>query len=130
MGSVHLSLFGVVATCALLACGAPDARYPQERRLELLAEYPPGTKLADVRAHEGHEPDVAAVRAEAGWTGPSRVAANAVASERRTGKPVGRVERYSGADPGGSSFLSLCHRWFFYDETDRVVDVAWEYMSD
>jgi hypothetical protein len=84
-----------------------------------------------VRARQGTEPDLAVTRENAGWLRGRASAAtqHAIASERRTGKQVARVERYSGPDPGGSSF-SLCHSWFFFDAADVLVDVEWEYMSD
>jgi len=123
----------LVAACALSSACASSAEYARQRRDDLLAVYPPGeTTRTEVRARWGVEPDLVEARGAAGWLpGRSAVAAErARASERRTGKPVARVERYSGPDPGGSSFLSLCHGWFFYDAADKVVDVEWEYMSD
>jgi hypothetical protein len=131
-----LSAMALLAACALAAAcsfGAQNAQYARERREGMLAAYPPGqTTRADVRARLGVEPDLVVVRTEAGWLRgpPSAATQHALASERRTGKTVARVERYSGPDPGGTSSLSLYHGWFFYDAADEVVDVEWEYMSD
>jgi hypothetical protein len=128
-----LALLAACALSSACASSAQDAQYALRRRDEMLAVYPPGkTTRTDVRARWSVEPDVVAIREDAGWLRghPSAAARHAVASERRTGKPVARVERYSGPDPTGSSFISLCHGWFFYDDADQVIDVEWEYMSD
>jgi hypothetical protein len=47
-------------------------------------------------------------------------------SERRTGKSPYRVERYLAPD----GWLSLCRCWFYYDESDRLLDADWVYVKD
>jgi len=131
--TVALSAALLFAGCALWVGCASDAQIVQERREGMLAEYPPEkTTRANVRARWGSQPDMVATRPDSGWASarPPVVAKRAVVSEQRTGKLVARVERYSGPDFGGSSIVSLCHGWFYYDGADRVVDVEWEYMSD
>lgn len=123
-----LVLAGVVAA----GCGSA-ASYARAHRDALLVAYPPGeTNRTEVRARWGTAPDLWEVRPAAGWAAAHTPAlgARAVESERRTGKAVARVERYSGPDPGASNFIGLCHGWFFYDDADRLLDVDWEYMSD
>ena len=121
----------LVASALVLAC-ASSAQYAEERRAGMLAEYPPGTTTrADVDARWSSKPELTETRGDSGWAGrPSAAARHALASERRTGRPIARVERHSGPDPGGSSIVSLRHGWFYYDAADRIVDVEWEYMSD
>lgn len=127
-------VLGAGLLAGLVVAGCPSAAsYAHARRESLLVAYPPGeTTRGEVRARWGSSPDLWEVRPDAGWEHARvpAVAARALESERRTGKAVARVERYSGPDPGASSFLALCHGWFFYDAADHVVDVDWEYMSD
>jgi hypothetical protein len=121
-----------LAAIAAVSCGSA-ASYARAHRDALLVAYPPGeTTRGEVRARWGSAPDLWEARPPAGWSAARApaVGTRALESERRTGKAVALVERYSGPDPGASSFLALCHGWFFYDDADRLIDVDWQYMSD
>lgn len=105
----------------LLACAAcvSAATYAAQRREKLLALYPPGTtNRADVQSRFPTQPEFSELRPDSGW--------GVEQSERRTGKSPYRVERYLAPD----GWLSLCRCWFYYDESDRLVDADWVYVKD
>jgi hypothetical protein len=74
------------------------------------------------------QPDFAALRPDAGWDAyqGKHVAKVLADLEVRTGKRIESVERYWGPD----GYMSLCYCWFFYDSSDRIVDLEWQYKSD
>ena len=122
----------IVAAACLLACGSSPEQHAENRRAELLALFPPGsTTRADIAAKlSPNRPDLSELRPDDGWKAAVRrdVASYALASERRSGRAVHRCERYSGPDP--DTFLGLERNWFFFDEADVLLDVAWQYQSD
>jgi hypothetical protein len=121
-----------VKACALVvvfACCGSYAQYAEGRRAEVLAAYPPGTARDDIHTRIAHEPDVMETKPASGWS-TGWIQEHVDSSQKRTGKRVWTVERYSLPGCGSSSPLSLCREWFYYDQTERVVDVDWEYRSD
>src|SRR5258705_1285159 len=118
----------LISFIVLSACSSPES-YAAERRERLLALYPPGTTRAQVQANFGSiTPDFSEVRPSAGWIGVERmgIGARALVSEQRTGKSPYRVERYLAPD----GFFSLCLSWFYYDESDGLVDAEWQWHTD
>ncbi|MCA8981026.1 MAG: hypothetical protein H6831_15605 [Planctomycetes bacterium] len=114
------------AMLALAACRSTSVEHRTQGLREL---YPADTTTrADVRTSLGGGPILSVTRPEAGWESCSDVdvanRADDVAME--TGRQVELVERYILPD----GLFGLCYCWFFYDEDDRVVDVAWQYCSD
>ena len=121
------AIIAVFALALLAAGGCASAEtHAQKRRAELLATYPVGTTTrADVlRAWHYAEPELIERRPKAGWdkSHNSMVAQRCIASERRTGKRVDRVDRYSAPD----GMFSICYQWFYYDAAEHLVDVDWE----
>jgi hypothetical protein len=114
----------------LVGCTTAE-QYAAERREGLLAVYPPGsTTRADVQTKWARrQPDVSETRPASGWaaSGQPFVSSRVVTSEHRTGKQVYRCERYFGADgiAGG-----LCWCWFYYDDTDHLIDTDWQWHTD
>src|SRR3954452_19151209 len=113
------SRFGLLRTFVILAtltvavagCSSPAHYDPKIRRERLLAIYPPGqTFREDVRQRWAPlTPEFTAVRPADGWGSLDKagVPEHVAASERRTGRPVWRVDCYMGPD----GFLGLCYCW-------------------
>jgi len=125
---VSKKLTALVALLVLAACASSE-EYAAERRERLLELHPPGTPRAKI--HEefgGSEPEFSYPRPEAGWRAfePAAIGARVLASVKRTGESVARVERWFMPD----GFLSLCYVWFYFDENDRLVDAEWQYHTD
>ena len=116
-------------TAGLPSCVLSERHDPEKRRQRLLELYPPGkTTRVDVQKKWGTQPVLSETRPVSGWDGSARPVQEHVAkSEQRTGQAVYRFERYWGPD-GASG--GLCYCWFYYDVSDRVVDVEWQYSSD
>jgi hypothetical protein len=122
------ALLVLAALVALAACASAD-EYAAERRVRLLELHPPGTPRAQIhKEFGGTEPDFSLTRPEAGWRTfeSATIGARALASVKRTGEAVARVERWYMPD----GFFSLCYVWFYYDDDDRVVDAEWQYHTD
>ena len=102
---------------------------PAIRRERLLAIYPLGkTSREDVQKRwQSHTPEFTAVRPAEDWDALDnpRVRVHVAGSEKRTGKPVQRIDLYVGPDGWG-----LCYCWFYYDERDKVLDVEWQHHTD
>jgi hypothetical protein len=125
---VSKKLTALVALLVLAACTS-SAEYAAEKREQLLDLHPPGTPRAKI--HEefgGSEPAFSYTRPEAGWRAfePAAIGARVLASVKRTGESVARVERWYMPD----GFFSLCYVWFYYGDDDRVVDAEWQYHTD
>lgn len=128
-----LQAVSAITLCLLVhGCGASGDEHAEIRRAELLTIYIPGTTLrAEVQAKWApNRPDLSEVRPDRGWKATTRqdVRSHVLESERRTGKAVYRCERFWGPDP--RRFLGLEYNWFFFDESDVLIDVAWRYHTD
>ncbi|GAA5482200.1 hypothetical protein [Haloferula sargassicola] len=125
-----MNLASVLLLICWLAAGCASYETHAARRTAGLREmYPPGTSRQEVqRKWKPVEPDFSAARPGQGWRAyPNDFIARKLAGvEVRTGKRVALVERYWGPD----GFVSLCWCWYFYDSTERVIDVEWQYKSD
>jgi hypothetical protein len=101
-----------------------------ERRDRLVKIYPLGTTTrTDVAAKWlPTKPELSFSRPSSGWLDLDQkyFAAHLDALERKIGKPIASFERYLGAD----GFFSLCRCWFYYDSSDHLIDVEWQYVSD
>src|SRR5437867_2786498 len=100
-------------------------RHAEARRQRLLSLYPPGISTrADVQARWGRiNPEISELRPAGGWAECRLpfVRERCATSERRTGKQVERCDLYWGPD----GLVSLCYCWFYYDQSDRLLDVDW-----
>jgi len=137
---MRVAIYARMSTCKrirnivlvlLLPCIAcvSASTYAAQRREKLLALYPPGTtSRADVQARFSTQPEFSELRPDSGWSNDriALIVSMVEQSERRTGKSPYRVERYLAPD----GWLSLCRCWFYYDESDRLVDADWVYVKD
>ena len=117
-----MSLLGVVA---LAACA-----FTEQGRSDRLREmYPRGTARADVIERFKQEPEISELRPAAGWASLPKafLAERGARAEQRVGGSPARLDVYV-AYPDG--VFSLCNVWFYYDESDRVLDTEWQYHSD
>lgn len=118
----------LVALLVLAACTSAD-EYAAQRRVQLLELHPPGTPRTRIHAEfGGSRPELSLTRPEAGWRAceNAAVGARVLASVKRTGEAVARVERWYLPD----GFFSLCWVWFYFGDDDRVVDAEWQYHTD
>ncbi len=120
-----------ILTLALTGCSfhqsvQQDAALHTDR---LRVDYPPGMSKQEVQSKWGQiKPDFSASRPSSGWSAyPSRYLAEKLESaEARTGKRIDSVNRYWGL----YTSMSLCYCWYFYDSSEKIVDVEWQYKSD
>jgi hypothetical protein len=120
----------VFAVAFLGGCKSVSSeQYVAQRTARLRQMYPAGTSKQSVQAKWGRiKPDFSASRPSNGWDAyPNPFIAKAlIAIETTSGKKIESVQRYWGPD----GLFSLAHCWYYYDSDGRIVDVAWEYMSD
>lgn len=123
--------FAFVLSLALAGCSFHGSvqREASARTDQLRADYPPGMSKQEVQSRWGQiKPDFSASRPNRGWAGhPSRHLAEKLESmEARSGKRIDSVNRYWGP----YTSMSLCYCWYFYDSSEKIVDVEWQYKSD
>jgi hypothetical protein len=124
-----VSLFLVLIIVSASGCMSSQELDPKIRRERLLALYPLGTtSREDVHRKWGYAPHFSIVRPDDGWTSLDRIGIrnHVLNAQLRVNHPVFRCERFVGSD----GLMSLCQCWFYFDETDTLVDAEWEWMSD
>ena len=126
----RLTILLVALLHTVLAGCMSHETYVEKRRQGLLEIYPTETTTrADVaKRWEPTKPEFSYTRPSAGWAAldVSFVGQQVQAVETRIGRSVAVVERYFGVD----GLFGLCRCWFYFDSSDRLVDVDWQYVSD
>ncbi len=128
---MKLIAFAFMLTLALAGCSFQQSvqREAASRTDRLRVDYPPGMSKQEVQSRWGQtKPDFSASRPVSGWAAhPNSYLAKKLQSvEARTGKQVDSVDRYWGL----YTSMSLCYCWYFYDSSEKIVDVEWQYKSD
>jgi hypothetical protein len=120
----------LVVLAVASGCTSADPKYTQKRTAQLLEVYPLGTTTrADVQKRLlGKKPEISEIRPADGWENCHyrHFGERCLKSERRTGTPVYRCDRY--LEPDG--WYAYSYNWFFYDSADRLIDVEWQYASN
>jgi hypothetical protein len=120
--------FIFILTLALTGCVSVQQE-AATRTDRLRVDYPPGTSKQAVQSRWGQtRPDYSTSRPSSGWAAHpnSYVAKKLESAEARTGKRIDSVDRYWGL----YTSMSLCYCWYFYDSSEKIVDVEWQYKSD
>lgn len=120
--------FMFMLTLALAGCVSVQQQ-AAVRTERLRVDYPPGMSRQQVQSRWAQtKPDFSVSRPASGWAAhPNSYLARKLESvEARTGKQIDSVARYWGL----YTSMSLCYCWYFFDSSEKLVDVEWQYKSD
>lgn len=121
----------LAASLGLSSCGPGMEATQLNERAKLLNYYPLGSKRADLFLKFGHPPQESVTRPAKGWATEPRedIRQEAQEAEARTGKRIKTIDTYMGAS-GPIYSLGLARTWYYYDPSDRLVDLKWRHRSD